>query len=100
MGVVWSVAACGGAPIPFRGGRVDALSAGPPGVPEPEQDLAMHIEKFRLQGFNRTEMIALVACGHTLGGVRSPDFPDIVQPAPARDVFGFFDGTDKFDHAV
>jgi len=102
MGVVWSVAACGGAPIPFRGGRIDALSAGPPGVPVPEEDLATHTEKFRLQGFNKEEMIALVACGHTLGGVKSSDFPDIVQPTldQGGDAFGFFDGTHKFDHAV
>ena len=105
MGVVWGVAACGGDPISFRGGRIDALSAGPPGVPVPEQDIETFAEKFRLQGFNKAEMIGLVACGHTLGGVKSSDFPDIVQPPPdhpdeEEEFVGFFDGTHAFDHAV
>jgi len=107
MGVVWGVSACGGPIIPFRGGRIDSLKAGPLGVPEPHQDIATHTEKFRLQGLNQAEMISLVACGHTLGAVRSDDFPDIVPPnsnpnpnQPFRSVFGPFDGTAKFDHSV
>jgi len=102
MGVVWGVSACGGPIILFRGGRIDSLAAGPLGVPEPHQDIATHTEKFRLQGFNQAEMISLVACGHTLGAVRSTDFPDIVPPNPAEPwtVFGPFDGTAKFDHSV
>jgi hypothetical protein len=41
------------------------LEAGPLGVPEPFQDLA--------------EMIALVACGHTIGSVHGADFPNLVR---------------------
>lgn len=70
LGAVFAVAGCGGPLIPFSAGRVDATRAGPPTVPEPQQDLASHQASFRRQGFNETEMIALVACGHTLGGVR------------------------------
>ncbi|KAK1229569.1 hypothetical protein PQX77_007395 [Marasmius sp. AFHP31] len=35
MGAVLRAAACGGPLIPYRGGRVDAIAAGPPTVPEP-----------------------------------------------------------------
>jgi len=109
MGVTWGVSSCGGPSIPFRGGRRDATAAGRPGVPEPFQDLATHTEKFRQQGLSATEMITLVACGHTLGGVRSSDFPELVAPNPDRpgvDQFAFFDTTgapdtpDAFDHSV
>ncbi|KAJ6472458.1 heme peroxidase [Mycena sanguinolenta] len=78
MGVVNAVIGCGGPVIPYRGGRIDATEAGPETVPEPQQDLASHIASFQAQGFNETEMIALVACGHSLGGVRQVDFPLIV----------------------
>ncbi|KAJ7650874.1 heme peroxidase [Roridomyces roridus] len=61
-----AVIGCGGGPvIPFRGGRKDATEAGPATVPEPQQDLASHIASFKDQGFNETEMISLVACGHS-----------------------------------
>ncbi|KAJ7650852.1 heme peroxidase [Roridomyces roridus] len=79
MGAVNAVIGCGGGPvIPFRGGRKDATEAGPATVPEPQQDLASHIDSFKDQGFNETEMISLVACGHSFGGVRKVDFPLIV----------------------
>ncbi|KAF7342732.1 Peroxidase [Mycena sanguinolenta] len=78
MGAINAVIGCGGPVIPYRGGRVDATEAGPATVPEPQQDLASHIASFQAQGFNQTEMIMLVACGHSLGGVRQVDFPLIV----------------------
>ncbi|KAF7368145.1 Peroxidase [Mycena sanguinolenta] len=78
MGAINAVIDCGGPVIPFRGGRIDATVAGPATVPEPQQDLASHIASFKAQGFNQTEMIMLVACGHSLGGVRKVDFPLIV----------------------
>jgi hypothetical protein len=80
MGASMAAEACsdGKVKVPFRGGRVDAKAAGPAGVPEPHQDLANHKESFKKQGFNTTEMIGLVACGHTLGGVHGKDFPEIV----------------------
>ena len=95
-GVVIGTVACGGPAIPFRGGRVDATSAGPETVPEPHQDLASHTESFKRQGFTKSEMIGLVACGHTLGGVRGEDFPSIL---PNPDL-ALFDGTHKFDNTV
>jgi catalase (peroxidase I) len=101
IGTVLAVAECGGPSIPFRMGRVDAVVAGPPGVPEPQQDLATHTEIFRQQGFTPPEMIGLVACGHTLGGVRSPDFPGIVPvPADGSRLIETFDPTPAFDNSV
>ena len=96
-----TVAECGGPTIPLRMGRIDALVAGPAGVPQPQQDLASHTASFRRQGFNPTEMIGLVACGHTFGGVRTPDFPDIV-PATVNgsQLIVSFDSTPKYDNAV
>ncbi|KAJ6495460.1 heme peroxidase [Mycena sanguinolenta] len=78
MGAINALIGCGGATIPFRGGRIDATEAGPETVPEPQQDLASHTAAFARQGFNETEMISLVACGHSLGGVRQADFPLVV----------------------
>ncbi|KAF9054097.1 heme peroxidase [Panaeolus papilionaceus] len=100
--VVAVVAGCDGPLIPFRGGRIDATEPGPPGVPEPHQSLESHTESFKRQGFNKEEMIALVACGHTIGGVRSLDFPQHVPPAPDNDQDNIhtFDTTHTFDNAV
>ena len=64
--------------VPFRGGRVEATGPEPSGVPEPQQDLNSHTTAFARQGFNVTEMIGLVACGHSIGGVHGKDFPEIV----------------------
>lgn len=63
--------------------------ANAPGVPQPQQPLEEHIAAFDRQGFNATEMIGLVACGHTFGGVQQTAFPTIV---PASAVSG--DNTD------
>lgn len=85
LGAIMSVTACTinskGPPqfIPFRGGRVDATSIGPAGVPQPQEDLATHTTSFKKQGFSQSEMIALVACGHSVGGVNGVDFPEIVD---------------------
>ncbi|KAH8834999.1 heme peroxidase [Flagelloscypha sp. PMI_526] len=69
MGVVAGYRGHNGPLIPLRIGRVDATEAGVSGVPEPHQTLEEHTESFRKQGFTPEEMIALVACGHTLGGI-------------------------------
>ena len=85
----------------FRAGRKDATQAGPPGVPQPFEPLPTHKETFRRQGFTPEEMIALVACGHTLGGVRGVDFPDVV-PIRQNDSISLntFDTTPAYDNAV
>ncbi|KAJ7025119.1 L-ascorbate oxidase [Mycena alexandri] len=102
VGVAIASAQCQGPIVPIRAGRRDAIVAGPPGVPEPQQTLAEHTESFRLQGFTPEEMIALTACGHSVGGVRSNDFPAMVPPAPGTtaDNFILFDTTTALDNTV
>ncbi|KAF7357092.1 Peroxidase [Mycena sanguinolenta] len=99
MGAINAPIGCGGPAIPFRGGRIDATEAGPATVPEPQQDLVSHVASFQAQGFNETEMIMLVACGHSLGGVRRVDFPLIVtEDVPTG--FQTFASTVGFDNTV
>ncbi|KAF2638855.1 heme peroxidase [Massarina eburnea CBS 473.64] len=102
LAVVGSMAACNGYEIPLRVGRVDATEAGQAGVPEPQQDLATHTEKFKKQGFNQTEMIELVACGHTLGGVHGANFPEITHDNTTGQVshFEYGDSNAEFDNTV
>ncbi|KAJ7354168.1 heme peroxidase [Mycena albidolilacea] len=98
LGVVFGLVAAGGPLIPFRGGRIEARSAGPLGVPQPQESLESHTDAFRRQGLSTTEMIQLVACGHSLGGVRNPDFADMV---PEDGTHKFFDSTQAtFDNNV
>ncbi|KAG6860325.1 hypothetical protein C0995_012683 [Termitomyces sp. Mi166 len=100
MGAALGVASCGGPVIPYRGGRIDATVAGPATVPEPDQDLQTHIASFNRQGFTQTEMIALVACGHSIGGLTGVDFPNVVDTDTEDDVMAFDETVDKFDNLV
>ncbi|KAJ7929869.1 heme peroxidase, partial [Mycena leptocephala] len=79
LGALIAIETCGGPEIAFRGGRVDAAAPNAPGVPAPEQGLDSHIAAFARQGFTQTEMIGLVACGHTFGGVQHSFFPNTVN---------------------
>ncbi|KAJ6592877.1 heme peroxidase [Mycena capillaripes] len=104
IGLVIAVENCGGPEIAFRGGRVDALEPSPPGVPQPQDDLDSHIASFARQGFTQTEMIGLVACGHTFGGVQHDPFPDIVpeltDPNSTESVVHFDSSSVLFDNNV
>ncbi|KAF9014093.1 L-ascorbate oxidase [Cyathus striatus] len=101
IGAIFGVATCGGPIIPFRGGRVDVYSAGATGTPEPQNDLDTFKEMFRKQGFTQAEMIKLVACGHTMGGVRSSDFPQLVPASnTSTPNIADFDTTTSFDNKV
>jgi hypothetical protein len=96
---------CSGGPrIAYRGGRIDAKAPNNPGVPEPQGTLATHIADFARQGFTQTEMIQLVACGHTIGGVQGKFFPTVI-PATTTDRANIvdhvtFDSTFTFDNAM
>ncbi|CRK47619.1 hypothetical protein BN1723_020349, partial [Verticillium longisporum] len=77
LGVYISVRACGGPAVPFRAGRRDATTAGPVGVPQPQNAISIFRTQFDRMGFSPQEMIQVTACGHTIGGVHSAEFPDI-----------------------
>ena len=73
---------------------MDATEAGVPGVPQPQESLDSHTASFARQGFNQTEMITLIACGHSFGGVQNSAFPQIVPlPDGVSDVSQTFDST-------
>ncbi|KAK2009672.1 WSC domain-containing protein [Colletotrichum eremochloae] len=103
MSVAVASFSCGGIQIPFRAGRIDAQEAGPAGVPEPQTDLNTTQQAFTKAGFSQSDMIAMVACGHTLGGVHSVDFPEIVgvEADPNNDTVAHFDTEfARFDNVV
>lgn len=101
LAVYAATRACDGPSIPYRAGRVDATAAGPTGVPEPSDSTHELISAFERQGFNQTDMVGLVACGHTLGGVHEADFPTIVL-GDGNDGNGIsrFDTTQRFDSKI
>ncbi|KAI9050226.1 hypothetical protein LZ554_006365 [Drepanopeziza brunnea f. sp. 'monogermtubi'] len=80
LGVVVAVANCAGtAPgMQPKAGRIDAMAAGPSGVPTPSTGLPETLARFGAAGFSPSDTIALTACGHSLGGVHSVNFPEIV----------------------
>ncbi|KAK1227836.1 hypothetical protein PQX77_009149 [Marasmius sp. AFHP31] len=100
LGVYTSVRECAGPVVPFRAGRIDATVAGETGVPEPTTDLQTTIAQFEKAGFSKSEMIAMVACGHTLGGVHGNDFPDITGDSNESSFPRFDSTTAKFDNTV
>ncbi|KMU91256.1 WSC domain-containing protein 2 [Coccidioides immitis H538.4] len=100
LGVHTAVRSCGGPIVKVRAGRIDATSRGPVGVPQPENSQRTFINQFARTGFNISEMIALTACGHTLGGVHAQDFPQIVKPGTVQNDFQLFDLTPEFDEKV
>ncbi len=117
LAVYTAVRTCGGPRIAMRGGRIDATGAGLAGVPEPTDDLDTIVGQFATAGFNTTEMIQMVACGHSeslslspepsclnyrsaLGGVHGVDFPDITGNNSSTN-FVHFDSTfSSFDSAI
>lgn len=101
LSVVTAAAGCGGQKIPFRAGRIDAIMAGPPGVPKPEQSLESHRTTFHRAGFNDSDMIALVACCHTLGRVHGDENQHVTGGEMSDTNVVSFDNTPAaFDTAV
>ena len=99
LGTVLAAGHCGANPVPMKGGRIDATAAGPSGVPRPQQDLQTQLIRFSNVGFNRDDTIALTACGHSMGGVRRKDFPDVVNGNSTGTLEGS-DGRIAFDRSV
>ncbi|KAM0562921.1 hypothetical protein ACHAPJ_001761 [Fusarium lateritium] len=101
LSLVASVASCGGQKVPLRMGRIDATQAGVAGVPKPEHKLNSAMAAFTKAGFTQQEMIALVACGHTVGGVHSTENPQIAGGKPSPSNKPKFDSTStEFDNVV
>ncbi|PSN71804.1 heme peroxidase [Corynespora cassiicola Philippines] len=100
-GVYTATRACGGPIVPVRGGRIDATTNGALGVPVPQNPIGTFRNQFLRTGYNSTEMIEFVACGHTLGGVHAADFPDVIDPGTHPDDFATLDTTvGTFDNKV
>lgn len=101
LGVYTSVRSCEGPAVPIRYGRVDATSRGPTGVPLVQNSVFTFQQQFDRMGFNPTEMIQLVACGHTIGGVHSDPNAKIVPPnTMPLDVGPFDDSPDLYDNEI
>ncbi|KAL1870843.1 hypothetical protein Daus18300_004931 [Diaporthe australafricana] len=101
LGASLSTRVCGGPVVPVKGGRVDATSAGAVGVPQPQNAISLFINQFSRMGFTQAEMIGLVACGHTIGGVHTPEFPALVPPGTAANNESALDTTPEvFDNKV
>ena len=82
--------------ITLRAGRVDANGPGPSGVPGPTDSFDFAKAAFANAGFNQSDMIQAVACGHSVGSVHQANFPDIVQSAESptnTDGASHFDST-------
>ena len=85
LGTYTSVRACGGPSIPIRPGRVDATTfASYLAVPQPADTQDAFINEFARMGMSQTQMIQAVACGHTIGGVHTANFP---YDCPSRKVY-------------
>ncbi|KAF1925516.1 heme peroxidase [Didymella exigua CBS 183.55] len=100
LSTVLAVGNCGGPKIPLRVGRVDATEGGVLGVPEPQQDLDTHKKMFAKAGFSTEDMIAMVACGHTMGGVHGKTFPEITENNTESNVVHFDSTEATFDPKV
>ncbi|KAK3501694.1 heme peroxidase [Neurospora crassa] len=100
-GVYASVRSCGGPVVPLRLGRKDATSSGSTGVPQPQNSAETFRQQFDRMGFSTEEMIQVTACGHTLGGVHSEEFPEIVPSGTGTNGQKPLDATDAtFDNKV
>ncbi|KAG5990925.1 hypothetical protein E4U43_004158, partial [Claviceps pusilla] len=104
LGVYMSVRSCAGADgpiVPFRAGRKDASVAGSLGVPQPQNSVVTFKQQFERMGFTTEEMIQATACGHTIGGVHSEEFPELVSRQNLVNGSVSFDSTDAiFDNKV
>ncbi|KAK7427963.1 hypothetical protein QQZ08_005576 [Neonectria magnoliae] len=101
LGVYTSVRSCGGPAVTIRAGRKDAMKKGKPGVPQPQDSVPTFQQQFERMGFTHEEAIQVTACGHTLGGVHSAEFADIVPPGSATNGLAALDSsTAIFDNKV
>jgi hypothetical protein len=101
LGTYAAVRACGGLKIPIRAGRIDATEAYPiDGGPIPMDTAEKLSEVFSAMGFSVPDMVKLVACGHTMGGVHGGDLPPVLYNNSIGH-FALFDSTGAgFDNKI
>ena len=104
-GVYSATRSCGGPAVPVRGGRKDATQAGASSqIPDAANAIGIFRNQFARMGFagvNNTEMIQLVACGHTLGGVHAAEQPLIIDAGTFPNNYAHFDtSVASFDNKV
>ena len=104
-GVYSATRSCGGPAVPVRGGRKDATQAGASAqVPDAANAIGIFGNQFTRMGFvsvNNTEMIQLVACGHTLGGVHAAEQPNIINSGEYPNNYAHFDtSVASFDNKI
>jgi hypothetical protein len=104
-GLYSATRSCGGPAVPVRGGRKDAGNAGPSGqVPDASNAISIFRNQFNrmgIAGVNNTEMIQLVACGHTLGGVHAAEQPIIIDAGTFPNDYAHFDtSVASFDNKI
>ncbi|KAI4950206.1 hypothetical protein J4E91_004862 [Alternaria rosae] len=101
LSLVMSVARCADMRVPLRLGRKDAAEAGIKGVPEAHTDLETTRKRFETASLTEKEMITLIACGHSIGGVHSVDHPEIVSgPVTAENKATFDTTSGEMDNNV
>ncbi len=103
LGAYFAVRSCGGPAIPVSAGRADAGAGGPlSNIPVPQNSAYIFENQFIRMGFNRTEMIQAVACGHTLGSVHAAEFPQVVPvgSAPPNDEISMDSTKTAFDNRI
>lgn len=100
LGLYTAVRGCGGPNVAVRAGRIDATQAGPTGVPAPTDSAQSLQSAFSRVGFSTQDMIKVVACGHTLGGVDSAELPSAVPSNAPNGVAGFDSTQANFDNKV
>jgi hypothetical protein len=102
LGTYFAVRSCGGPIVPIRAGRIDSkVKAVILGVPQVTETVQVFASKFARMGFSPAEMAQAVACGHTLGGVHSADFPAIVPAGTTANGEATFDTTvGAFDNKI
>ncbi|KKA29461.1 hypothetical protein TD95_003109 [Thielaviopsis punctulata] len=101
LGLYASIRSCGGPKLGITYGRVDATTEAFTGVPQVQNAYSIFKSQFARMGFNEVEMTALVACGHSLGGVHAANTPSAVPANTYPNNMAAFDTTPAvFDNAV
>jgi len=101
LGLYTAVRGCGGPIVNTRSGRIDATKAGALGVPDVRHLGPTLQSHFKRMGLTQPESISIVACGHSLGGVHSTEFPAIVPRNSTSLGVADFDSTNStYDNKV